>query len=829
MDSFKREIPDVNVSSSPSMKQNRNRNPNLENCNSTSSGDSSGVDDYVISGYEKLHSHFLGAQEPIIKRHKRDYDDDDDSLSRKKRRNEDSQEVLPPGFLAPMVKPQRVVPPPESMAMVVADGSQVAPVRGGSRQFWKAGDYEGTNGGDSDSDSVVGLDHVRVHPKFLHSNATSHKWALGAFAELLDNAVDEICNGATCVLIDVLKNKKDGSNMLLIEDNGGGMTPQIMRQCMSLGYSVKSKEANTIGQYGNGFKTSTMRLGADVIVFSRCRGSDGKSPTQSIGLLSYSFLRGTGKQDIVVPMVDYEKRGESWNKIIRTSTDDWDKNLATIVQWSPYQSEKDLLNQFNDLKSRGTRIIIYNLWDNDEGNLELDFDTNPHDIQIRGVNRDEKNIEMAKKYCNSRHYLTYKHSLRSYASILYLRLPSRFRIILRGKDVEHHNIENDMILPEEKIYKPTQVPEGIQNESDRVAVVKLGFVKDAPFHIDVQGFNVYHKNRLIKPFWRVWNAAGSDGRGVIGALEANFIEPAHDKQGFERTTVLGRLEARLNDFQKNYWRKNCHEVGYAPRRNSSKPSTPSSPDERNVTANSNKKISQNSNQKKQDRYSNGNDPKANRRSQVDKVSPVKDERASQSIFKASPAAAKSMRYSGRGGSNDNPRPSCPKVVYPHGGSYSRTSPPAACVAQQDSGCGGSDHIKTVRSSKMQASMNEAGQVARDGIGKDVIKLQEGNRELRERVRRKENPKTDLLNDLQHEIERCQTLETQLQKANEKVEEKDKELEVLIEIFAEERTRREEEELRMRNKLKEANETIDQLLKKVKYLEGSGVKSCKTDR
>lgn len=25
----------------------------------------------------------------------------------------------------------------------------------------------------------AGLDHVRVHPKFLHSNATSHKWALG--------------------------------------------------------------------------------------------------------------------------------------------------------------------------------------------------------------------------------------------------------------------------------------------------------------------------------------------------------------------------------------------------------------------------------------------------------------------------------------------------------------------------------------------------------------------------------------------------------------------------------------------------------------------------
>ncbi|CAM8958191.1 unnamed protein product [Rhodiola kirilowii] len=63
-----------------------------------------------------------------------------------------------------------------------------------------------------------------------------------------------------------------------------------MRQCMSLGFSAKSKIESTIGQYGNGFKTSTMRLGADVIVFSRCRGKDGKRPTQSIGFLSYTFL-----------------------------------------------------------------------------------------------------------------------------------------------------------------------------------------------------------------------------------------------------------------------------------------------------------------------------------------------------------------------------------------------------------------------------------------------------------------------------------------------------------------------------------------------------------
>ncbi|TQD75230.1 hypothetical protein C1H46_039239 [Malus baccata] len=491
----------------------------------------------------------------------------------KKRKLDGMGVGFPVGFLSPLPPEEvgRLLPGPD--AAVARREERGVMSRSHFKQFWKAGDYEGSPCGDWDS-SAGGIDHVRVHPKFLHSNATSHKWALGAFAELLDNALDEVCSGATYVNIDMLENKKDRSRMLLIEDNGGGMGPDKMRHCMSLGYSAKSKVANTIGQYGNGFKTSTMRLGADVIVFSRSSGKDGKSATQSIGLLSYTFLTSTGKEDIVVPMtvvgchigeLDYERGQGAWNKMLRSSSIDWDKNLETIIQWSPFFDEEDLLHQFYMMKNHGTRIIIYNLWEDDEGQLELDFEADPHDIQIRGVNRDEKSIQMAKDHPNSRFFLTYQHSLRSYVSILYLRIPHNFRIILRGKDVEHHNIVNDMMMSQQVTYRPQPGADGVTKDSNMVAVVTIGFVKDAKHHIDVQGFNVYHKNRLIKPFWRLWNAAGSDGRGVIGLLEANFVEPAHDKQGFERTTVLQRLEGKLIAMQKTYWRDNCHKIGYAPR------------------------------------------------------------------------------------------------------------------------------------------------------------------------------------------------------------------------------------------------------------------------
>lgn len=118
---------------------------------------------------------------------------------------------------------------------------------------------------------------------------------------------------------------------------------------------------------------SSSRIKINLIVFI-CL-----SLTQSIGLLSYTFLRGTGKEDVVVPMVrpllvilaciytwifiqvldhsiyhwffiwndkiDFEKRGQEWNKMTRSSLHDWNRNLATIVQWSPYASEEDLLKQ----------------------------------------------------------------------------------------------------------------------------------------------------------------------------------------------------------------------------------------------------------------------------------------------------------------------------------------------------------------------------------------------------------------------------------------------------------------------------------------------------
>ncbi|KAK9117618.1 hypothetical protein Sjap_016565 [Stephania japonica] len=769
-----------------------------------------------------------------------DSDADDPTTTRKKKRRLDGLGiVLPPGFLDPLPPPvplNRLAPPLNRVALPLNRLAPQAPkspsleVSRGCRQFWKAGDFDDDHSVDSSSfSSTVGMDHVRVHPKFLHSNATSHKWALGAIAELLDNALDEACNGATFVNVDMLNNMKDGSKMLLVEDNGGGMDPEKMRQCMSLGYSAKSKLANTIGQYGNGFKTSTMRLGADVIV-------------------------------------DYEKGGSYWKKLTRSSPDDWNRNLETILYWSPYSSEMDLLSQFDLLNENGTRIIIYNLWDNDQGELELDFESDKHDIQFRGANRDEKKIEMAKRFPHSRHFLTYYHSLRSYASILYLRLPTAFRMVLRGKDVEHHNIINDMMATQEITYKPQPGVDGIPRDQNMVAIVTIGFVKDAKDHVDVQGFNVYHKNRLIKPFWRVWNATGSDGRGVIGVLEANFVEPAHDKQGFERTIVLSRLEARLVQMQKSFWHSNCHKIGYAPKSSKAKQLAAlldGSASEGRPSVSVSKKVSHYLSKALDKGDKRFNKEQIRRHVDVDRTN-----HRNKSCSSSASARGDSDCEMEDNNQNCVPYNDTCKVLRHRSRRDSPHSRQSNSYKSDNSGIGvgGASNGRADQSVVHERQTADDVATCRNAnafscfVSPEVDQLKVENLELRERIKKVEesllqklefetiakipNGDVDSKNSdafhlkienielkaslkkmeqsfqskLQFEKDRCTSLEAQAAEVRGKIAEMGKEQEVLCDIFSEERNQKDMEIENLRKKLKDASDTIQLLVEKVRSLE-----------
>lgn len=68
---------------------------------------------------------------------------------------------------------------------------------------------------------------------------------------------------------------------------------------LSFGYSDKTAVNGVapIGIYGNGFKSGSMRLGRDAIVFSKSKS------TSCVGMLSQTYLEEIEAKQIIVPIV----------------------------------------------------------------------------------------------------------------------------------------------------------------------------------------------------------------------------------------------------------------------------------------------------------------------------------------------------------------------------------------------------------------------------------------------------------------------------------------------------------------------------------------------
>ncbi|KAJ6803362.1 protein MICRORCHIDIA 6-like [Iris pallida] len=186
--------------------------------------------------------------------------------------------------------------------------------------------------------------------------------------------------------------------------------------------------------------------------------------------------------------------------------------------------------------------------------MELDFESDAKDILINKTQQKKYKTSLETELTQNYVATRLQYSLRAYSSLLYLHVPETFKIILRGQLVVSHHIVNDLIYRECIRYRP-------QVEGFPEVLTTIGFLEGAP-NVSVDGFNVYHRNRLILPFWRVAHNSYGKGRGVVGVLEANFIKPTHDKQDFEKSNIYQKLENRLKEMTYEYWDLHCHLLGY---------------------------------------------------------------------------------------------------------------------------------------------------------------------------------------------------------------------------------------------------------------------------
>ncbi|KAK1902861.1 MORC family CW-type zinc finger protein 3 [Dissostichus eleginoides] len=329
-------------------------------------------------------------------------------------------------------------------------------------------------------------------PKYLYANSTSHTWPFSAIAELIDNAYDPDVNAKQFWIDKIVVKKQD---CLSFMDNGYGLDKDKIHKMLSFGYSDKTpvKGVKPIGMYGNGFKSGSMRLGKDAIVFSKSKS------VSCVGLLSQTYLE----------------------KI-------------------------EIQAEINAISSKtGTRIIIWNLRSTSSKPSEFDFESERYDIRIPSE-LDETMKDAAPKPGPSQATKSNTpesvSSLRAYCSILYLK--PRMQIIIRGQKVKSQLIAKTLAFVRKDHYKPTFLTKRIP--------ITFGYNTKSK---DQYGIMLYHKNRLIKAYERVGCQlkANNKGVGVIGIIECFFLEPTHNKQSFDETDKYRKTMNNLGTKLEEYW------------------------------------------------------------------------------------------------------------------------------------------------------------------------------------------------------------------------------------------------------------------------------------
>uniref|UniRef100_A0A5F9C4Z9 MORC family CW-type zinc finger 2 n=1 Tax=Oryctolagus cuniculus TaxID=9986 RepID=A0A5F9C4Z9_RABIT len=199
---------------------------------------------------------------------------------------------------------------------------------------------------------------------------------------------------------------------------------------IQFGKSAKrTPESTQIGQYGNGLKSGSMRIGKDFILFTK------KEDTMTCLFLSRTFHEEEGIDEVIVPL-------PTWNSRTREPVTDNVEKFAIetelIYKYSPFRTEEEVMSQFMKIPGdSGTLVIIFNLKLMDNGEPELDIISNPRDIQMAETSPEGTKPE--------------RRSFRAYAAVLYI--DPRMRIFIHGHKVQTKRLSCCLYKP--RMYKYT--------------------------------------------------------------------------------------------------------------------------------------------------------------------------------------------------------------------------------------------------------------------------------------------------------------------------------------------------------------------------------------
>ncbi|KAL7867826.1 hypothetical protein SRHO_G00092100 [Serrasalmus rhombeus] len=447
---------------------------------------------------------------------------------------------------------------------------------------------------------ISALNRAQLTFEYLHTNSTTHEFLFGALAELVDNSRD-----ANATRIDIYTEKRPdlrGGFMLCFLDDGTGMDPSEATHVIQFGKSSKRfPESTHIGQYGNGLKSGSMRIGKDFILFTK------KDDKLTCLFLSRTFHEEEGLDEVIVPL-------PSWDlKTQQPLTQDPEKyaiETELIFKYSPFKSEEQLFQQFKKIEgTSGTLVIVYNLKLMDNREPELDVQTDHQDILMAGTP-----VEGVKPE---------RRSFRAYAAVLYI--DPRMRIFIQGHKVRTKRLSCCLYNPRMYKYTSTRFKTRAEQEvkkadhlaklaeekareaesKARALELKLGddLSKEARaalrkaqdsasalraeanrkqaiyaskqkalkepkelnfiFGVNIErrdqdGMFIYNCSRLIKMYEKTGPQleGGMACGGVVGVVDVPYLvlEPTHNKQDFADAKEYRHLLRAMGDYLAQYWK-----------------------------------------------------------------------------------------------------------------------------------------------------------------------------------------------------------------------------------------------------------------------------------
>lgn len=368
----------------------------------------------------------------------------------------------------------------------------------------------------------------------------------------------------------------------------------------------KGLDSRLIGQYGNGLKSGSMRIGKDMILFTK------KGITMSCLMISRTFHETEKIKEVIVPLPSFHVRNLApLLDGTAKAKERHEMEMELILKYSPFRTRDQLFAQFKRIKSdSGTLVVVYNLKLLDSGECELDFKTSPQDILLNGQDESDNGL------------VPQRRSFRSYVSILYL--DPRMKICIQGHKVQLVKFVHDLYKPRQYQYTSarfkTRAKDDVkraetdaksaamrakeaegkardmekkygdntcnkdgraklrlaQKEAERlkeeakfkasVAEKKKKLTK-APktlsfiFGVNLENRNmdglfIYNCCRLIKMNIHPGFESGNMHRGVVGLVDIPYIvlEPTHNKQDFADAKEYRHLLRALGEHHAQYWR-----------------------------------------------------------------------------------------------------------------------------------------------------------------------------------------------------------------------------------------------------------------------------------